>query len=141
MRKLQTGSAVIEGLTAITVFSIGILGLIGLQANVLEHNAQAQFRTEASYFAQEIIGLALADSANATCYTMNPVAGACSNASAQAFAEQWVERVQAVLPGTGATPPRVTYAADGTFQVTIQWKRDTEDTWHNYVSVTNIEGS
>jgi type IV pilus assembly protein PilV len=141
MRKLQTGSAVIEGLTAITVFSIGILGLIGLQANVLEHNAQAQFRTEASYFAQEIIGLALADSANATCYTVNPSAGACGNAAAEETAGQWVERVQAVLPGTTATPPRVTYAADGTFSVTIQWKRDNEDTWHNYVSVTNIQGS
>jgi type IV pilus assembly protein PilV len=141
MRKLQTGSAVIEGLTAITVFSIGILGLIGLQANVLEHNAQAQFRTEASYFAQEIIGLALADSANATCYTANPSAGPCSNAAAETVAGQWVERVQAVLPGATATPPRVTYAADGTFSVTIQWKRDSEDTWHNYVSITNIQGS
>ncbi len=44
MRRFQTGSAVIEGLTAITVFSLGILGLIGLQANVLENNAQAQYR-------------------------------------------------------------------------------------------------
>lgn len=140
MRKLQTGSAVIEGLTAITVFSIGILGLIGLQANVLEHNAQAQFRTEASYFAQEIIGLALADYANATCYTVNPASGGCGNANAELSAVQWVERVQAVLPGAGATPPTVTYDADGTFSVTIQWKRENEDTWHNYVSITNIQG-
>ena len=141
MRKLQTGSAVIEGLTAITVFSIGILGLIGLQANVLEHNAQAQFRTEASYFAQEIIGLATGGLGQCHLLHDEPGGRGVQQRSAQAFAGQWVERVQAVLPGAGATPPRVTYAADGTFRVTIQWKRDTEDTWHNYVSVTNIEGS
>ena len=86
MRRFQTGSAVIEGLTAITVFSLGILGLIGLQANVLEHNAQAQYRAEASYLAEEIIGLATADALNADCYTV-PAAGTCTNAAAEQAAQ------------------------------------------------------
>jgi len=137
MRRFQTGSAVIEGLTAITVFSLGILGLIGLQANVLEHNAQAQYRAEASYLAEEIIGLATADALNADCYTV-PAAGSCTNATAAQAAVDWTGRVEAALPGADATPPKVVRAADGTFTVTIQWKRDNEDTSHNYVSVTNI---
>lgn len=137
MRRFQTGSAVIEGLTAITVFSLGILGLIGLQANVLEHNAQAQFRAEASYLAEEIIGLATADALNADCYTLPP-AGACTNAVAEQAAEEWAARVQAALPGADETAPTVERALDGTFTVTIQWKRESEDTSHNYVSVTNI---
>jgi type IV pilus assembly protein PilV len=137
MRRFQTGSAVIEGLTAITVFSVGILGLIGLQANVLEHNAQAQYRAEASYLAEEIIGLATADALNANCYTV-PAAGACTNATAGQAAVDWATKVQSALPGAEAAPPKVERAADGTFTVTIQWKRDNEDTSHNYVSVTNI---
>jgi type IV pilus assembly protein PilV len=137
MRRFQTGSAVIEGLTAITVFSLGILGLIGLQANVLEHNAQAQYRAEASYLAEEIIGLATADSLNADCYTV-PAAGTCANAVAEQAVTDWSERVQAALPGADAAPPTVEHALDGTFTVTIQWKRENEDTSHNYVSVTNI---
>jgi type IV pilus assembly protein PilV len=137
MRRFQTGSAVIEGLTAITVFSLGILGLIGLQANVLEHNAQAQYRAEASYLAEEIIGLATADALNADCYTL-PAAGICDNTVAEQAAEDWTERVQASLPGAGEAPPTVERALDGTFTVTIQWKRESEDTSHNYVSVTNI---
>jgi type IV pilus assembly protein PilV len=137
MRRFQTGSAVIEGLTAITVFSLGILGLIGLQANVLEHNAQAQYRAEASYLAEEIIGLATADALNADCYTL-PAAGACANAVAEQAAQDWADRVQAALPGADETAPTVERAADGTFTVTIQWKRENEDTSHNYVSVTNI---
>jgi type IV pilus assembly protein PilV len=138
MRRFQNGSAVIEGLTAITVFSLGILGLIGLQANVLEHNAQAQFRAEASYLAEEIIGLATADALNADCYTV-PAAGACANAVAEAAAEEWAERVQSSLPGADAVAPTVTRELDGTFTVTILWQRPNEDMQHNYVSVTNIQ--
>ena len=137
MRRFQTGSAVIEGLTAITVFSLGILGLIGLQVNVLEHNAQSQYRAEASYLAEEIIGVATADALNADCYTV-PAAGTCANAVAAQAAQDWAGRVQASLPGADDAPPKVERAADGTFTVTIQWKRETEDTSHNYVSVTNI---
>jgi type IV pilus assembly protein PilV len=129
---------VIEGLTAITVFSLGILGLIGLQANVLEHNAQAQFRAEASYLAEEIIGLATADAVNADCYTV-PAAGACTNALAELAAQEWAQRVQSALPGADAAPPTVSRDPDGRFTVTILWQRPNEDMVHNYVSVTNIQ--
>jgi type IV pilus assembly protein PilV len=139
MRKLQNGSAMIEGLTAITVFSLGILGVVGLQASVLENNAQSQFRAEASYLAQEIIGIATADAANATCYTVNPTAGACTNAAAAAAVEDWQARVLEALPGSDEELPRVQLDADGTFSVTLQWKRQTDDAWNNYVATTNIQ--
>jgi hypothetical protein len=50
-------------------------------------------------------------------------------------------RVQASLPGADEILPQVAYAADGTFTVTIQWKRQSDATWNNYVSTTNISGS
>lgn len=139
MRTLQRGSAMIEGLTAITIFSLGILGVVGLQASVLENNSQSQFRAEASYLAQEIIGIATADAANATCYTVNPTDGACTNPAAEVFVADWQSRVHDALPGSDEQLPTVTLDADGTFTVTLQWKRQTDDTWNNYVSTTNIQ--
>jgi len=141
MRRLQSGSAMVEGLTAVTVFSIGILGVIGLQTSVLENNAQAQLRAEASYLAEEVIGLATADAANASCYAVNPTEPSCANVFAQEAAAEWAARVQASLPGADEIQPSVTYAVDGTFTVTIQWKRQSDNTWNNYVSTTNISGS
>ena len=139
MRTQQTGSAMIEGLTAVTIFSLGILGVIGLQASVLENNAQSQIRAEASYLAQEIIGVAMADAANAACYTLNPASGVCTNPAAQAAAEDWQDRVLETLPASDLELPSVSLDADGTFTVTLQWKRQTDDTWNNYVSTTNIQ--
>ena len=54
---------------------------------------------------------------------------------------EWAERVQASLPGADEILPQVAYAADGTFTVTIQWKRQSDETCNNYVSTTNISGS
>src|SRR5688572_19698933 len=139
MRTRQTGSAMIEGLTAVTIFSLGIMGVIGLQASVLENNAQSQIRAEASYLAQEIIGVAMADAANVACYTVNPAAGACTNPVAQAAVADWQGRVLDTLPGADTQLPTVGLDADGTFTVTLQWKRQTDDTWNNYVSTTNIQ--
>ena len=141
MRRFQSGSAMVEGLTAVTVFSLGILGVIGLQASVLENNAQAQFRAEASYLAEEVIGLATADAANAACYAVNPASPDCTHAFASEAAQEWAARVQASLPGADEILPQVSYAPDGTFTVTIQWKRQSDETWNNYVSTTNISGS
>jgi type IV pilus assembly protein PilV len=139
MRTCQTGSALIEGLTAVTIFSLGIMGVIGLQASVLENNAQSQIRAEASYLAQEIMGVAMADAANVACYTVNPASGACTNPVAQAAVADWQARVLDTLPGADAQLPAVILDADGTFTVTLQWKRQTDDTWNNYVSTTNIQ--
>jgi type IV pilus assembly protein PilV len=139
MHKSQSGSAIIEGLTALTIFSLGVLGLIGLQARVLENNANSQLRAEASYMSQELVGLATADYINAPCYTVNPAAANCTDAAAAAAAADWAARVQAAFPGAAITAPSATYAADGTFTVTIQWKRDNDDMWHNYVTTTNIQ--
>lgn len=139
MRKLQTGSAMVEGLTAMTIFSLGMLGVIGLQASVLENNAQAQFRAEASYLAEEIIGLATADAVNVSCYAINPPSASCADVLAHDAAQEWAGRVEGSLPGADVNLPQVSYAADGTFKVTIQWKRQNDNTWNNYISTTNIQ--
>ena len=81
----QRGSMLLEALIAILLFSMGILGLMGLQAIALKNTADAKYRTEAAFLANQIIGQMWADNpANLATYAHNPttaesdgVAGKC----------------------------------------------------------------
>lgn len=52
----QSGVMLIEAMLAILIFSIGVLGIIGLQAAANKASVQAKYRSEASLLANEIIG-------------------------------------------------------------------------------------
>lgn len=135
----QAGSTLLEGLIAITVFSIALLGLAGLQVRMSAHGVQSQLRVQASYLAEELIGLATADAANAGCYVVGTDGqGACGNAIAEDAAADWLARVQAALPGTADHAPSSALTPDGRFTVTILWQRPKEETTHNYTASTNL---
>lgn len=51
----QKGSTILEGLIAIVIFSLGILGMIGLQASSMKASTQAKERIDASLIANERI--------------------------------------------------------------------------------------
>ncbi len=57
----QGGVALLEALIAILIFSIGILGVVALQANMIQATGDAKFRSEASYIAQQRVGKIWAD--------------------------------------------------------------------------------
>jgi type IV pilus assembly protein PilV len=139
MRNRQRGSSLLEGLVSIGVFAIGLLGLAGMTTQLMQQGANAQFRAQASYMAEELIGLATADVANVDCYRMTASGpNACGNAVATAAVADWRARALAAFPGASAAPPTVTYANDGTLTVTILWQRPQETTQHNHVSITNL---
>jgi len=52
----QQGFSLLEVLIAILIFSVGILGLVGLQASMLKASAEARYRAQATYIAQQRIG-------------------------------------------------------------------------------------
>lgn len=52
----QAGSVILEALIAILIFSIGILGLIGMQAAAVANVSDAKYRADASFMADQIIG-------------------------------------------------------------------------------------
>jgi type IV pilus assembly protein PilV len=54
--KSQTGSVLLEALIAILIFSFGILAISGLQGAMIKNTTDAQYRSEASYIAQQQIG-------------------------------------------------------------------------------------
>lgn len=57
----QQGVAIIEALIAILIFSIGVLGIVGMQANMLKNTTDSQYRAEASYIAEQMIGTMWSD--------------------------------------------------------------------------------
>lgn len=52
----QHGVVLIEAMVAILLFSVGVLAIAGLQASMLQSASDTQYRTQASYIAQQVVG-------------------------------------------------------------------------------------
>ncbi len=71
-RNSQSGAMLLEALIAILIFSLGILAIIGLQAQSIRNSAEAKYRSDASYLANQLIGRMWADRANLANYAHRP---------------------------------------------------------------------
>jgi Tfp pilus assembly protein PilV len=120
------------------LFTVAAMGILALQANMMRHNLNGQVRAQASFYAEQLIGLAMADPANVRCYTVgNP--GACASATAGAMVADWEDSVLRNLPGAGTFAPSATFnAATSRFQLTLRWKREQEATLNNLVVETAV---
>lgn len=52
----QHGIALIEGLIAILIVSVGILGIVGLQASMIRASTEAKYRSTATFAVQQRLG-------------------------------------------------------------------------------------
>lgn len=52
----QDGIMLLEAMIAVFIFSIGLLGLMGLQAVAISETSGAKYRSDASYIADQTIG-------------------------------------------------------------------------------------
>ena len=121
--KLQQGVMLLEALVGLLIFSIGILGLVGMQAVATKNVSNAQFRSEAGFLASEILGQMSVDQKNAASYAST---GAVCPGSPTTQLQYWACRV-ARLPGATTFPPtiRVTPIAGTTamtVDVVVRWK-------------------
>lgn len=64
----ERGSVLLEGLIAILIFSLGVLGLVGLQASSMRATTQAKGRIDASLVANQLIARMWVDRANLAGY-------------------------------------------------------------------------
>jgi type IV pilus assembly protein PilV len=128
--KSQKGAALIEALVALLIFAFGILGLFGLQGLMIRNQTDAKFRTDASFLANEVVGLAATDKVNIASYSTT-TAGPCTY---QRCAD-WLGKVNRGLPGGEAT---VAYTViTGDLSVTLAWKMP-DGTRHQFVMDTII---
>lgn len=133
------GFSMIELLVAIVLLSVGLLGMAALQAATLRNNQSANYRTQASNLAYELVDTARSyqarDTANvramltpyatwtATC-AANAASTDCTSSNALTCDRQrWANRVCRSLPnGRGRV---VNYTpATGTLTIQICWSDD-----------------
>jgi len=118
--KSQQGVVLLEVLIAILIFSIGVLAIVGLQANMIQNTAEAKYRSEASYIAQVRIGQMWADPANLATYLETNT------------------DISALLPAGTRT---VTQPSPGQFTVTVTWQAPgANSTAHNFTTTARITG-
>jgi type IV pilus assembly protein PilV len=115
----QTGFALIEALIAILIFSLGILGLIGLQAISTQSTTMSKARMDASIIASQRIAEVWDDVANIA--TMPP--------SATDDVSAWLPQGQ-----------RTTTIAGDNVTVTVTWKMPSEATAQSYTAVAVVVG-
>jgi type IV pilus assembly protein PilV len=154
---------ILESLIALLIFSLGILGIIGLQAASIKASTEAKYRSEASTLANEIIGrMWVSDRTAATLKAAfeSPGGAAYQNwawvgngTSSGSQSAPGVGSVLASLPGasdnlptiaiTTINPTRVTtppIPATSVVTVTVKWKSPGETTPHNFTTVAQIGG-
>ena len=129
----QRGFALLDALVSIAIFGLGITGLAGLQATLLAQNTQSSYRVQAAAYANSLVGIALADTSNLSCYA---AASGCHSSAASAAFASWQQEVVAGLPGAADAPPQLGIGSDGIFTVRLFWKLPREDVTHDYVLMT-----
>src|SRR5450755_3960959 len=97
IRRGQQGAFLLEALIGILIFSLGVLGIVGLQARAIRFTTDAEIRAEAMYLANSLISQMWTDNRNVLYTKYDSTQGGAGYTAFQA-------RVSA-LPG--ATPPVV----------------------------------
>jgi type IV pilus assembly protein PilV len=126
-RERQSGVMLLEALLAILIFSVGILAIVGMQAAAIQDLGEAKYRSDASFLANQVIADMWSNSDKLEDYVY-----AGSGAAPDVIAD-WVNNVEAKLPGASNFPPIIDVVEDAvtdttTVTVTVRWQqaRDSE---------------
>ena len=123
--KPQAGVMLIEALIGILIFSIGILALLGMQGTAMKNTADARYRSEAAYFASQIIGqMWVNDKEALSNWDTRPGKGMAQGKFP--VRDLWMDKVASYLPGS--IPPEIMVGpdpveglADREVRVRVQW--------------------
>jgi type IV pilus assembly protein PilV len=117
--KSQKGMVLIEAMIAVLIFSIGVLGIVALQAAMIKSTSQAQYRAQAQYIAQQMLGDMWADPNNIA----NHYNYVCTE-----------------LPNGNCTVANAVSGVTGQVVITITWQPP-GDVVHNYVMLATVAGA
>ncbi|MFZ5557664.1 MAG: type IV pilus modification protein PilV [Pseudomonadota bacterium] len=136
--KQQRGAFLLEALIGILIFSMGILAMVGLQTLAVKASAEAKYRGDASYLANQMIGRMWAtaprDPATGNLllvnYAHNGAANACEGASAgpgtgdavKAAVQQWLDNIGNALPNATEQRQQISIGADNLVTVSVCWQ-------------------
>lgn len=149
----------LEAMIAILIFSLGVLGIVGMQASAVAATRDAKYRTDASLLANQIIGemwssATRIDNAISGPDLRDDFQGDGDDTTHPAVVDgggfiPWRGVVEATLPGAVDNPPSVAVtpgvanAVTGVIPpsvviVTVRWRAAISDPVHNYRVVVQI---
>lgn len=105
-RRPQAGVMLLEVLIALLIFSLGVLGLVGLQASAVKQSSQAKYRADATLLANDLLGQMWIGGRDFNTLNINFSSAGEGGAKYNA----WKARVMAALPGASTAPPVVVLA-------------------------------
>jgi type IV pilus assembly protein PilV len=137
------GFTLVEVLVAVVVFSVGVLGLVRLQATAIRLSTDARQRAEATFLADQLLArMLISDKATAGTFAHRTGGTArCAptgSDSTNAQFTDWMAQVRATFPRAAASEQQVIVDGD---QVTVRlcWKNAEDDTPHTLEVVNRVQ--
>lgn len=131
----QRGMALLEGMIAILIFSLGIIAIVGLQTMAVKQTTDAKYRSEASVLTNQLLGqMWVTDRQGSTLQTQFATGGTGYNA--------WLDNVRAALPGVADHPPTVAVSPEGEVTIAVYWTAPNDPPTappHRYVAVALVK--
>lgn len=129
----QQGYLLLEGMIAILIFSLGILGIVGMQGTSIKQVSDAKYRVDASYLANQVIAQMWIDDNTA-------LASKYTSPTGTTYLS-WRTEVQSALPGANITAnyPTITIGANNVATVSVFWQPTPAAPVHNFIVIAQIQ--
>ena len=129
----QQGVVLLEVLIAVLIFSVGLLGLIGLQGSMVKGATSTKYRVEASYLAQQTLGALWADPCNLAAYSVD-------GEDISAYLPNGTRTITNYSSGTAPLDTCGNAQVIDQTVVTIAWQSPGETEVHRVVNSASITG-
>ncbi len=132
----RAGFTLVEVLVSIVVFTIGVLGIVRLQAAAVKMSTDARQRAEAAFLADQLLArMLISDPATAAEFAHHPDGPACAptgGASTHPQVTAWLAQVTATFPRATADEQQVIVGSATPGEVTVRlcWRNSESDAPH-----------
>lgn len=131
------GFTLVEVLVSVVIFSLGVLGLVRLQATAVKMSTDARQRSEATFLADQLLArMLISDPASAAAFNhrpdgTTPCAPTGAN-SADAQVTAWLAQVAATFPRVSADEQQIIVTGTPPREVTVRlcWRNGEADVPH-----------
>jgi len=130
----QRGAMMLEALIGILIFSTGILALIGMQALAIAYAADAKYRADASFLANQVIADMWVHRGTLSSYEYT------GSGSPPAPIATWVTSVEKALPGAASNRPIIDVEGE-LVTVTVRWRPPNSEAVRNHKTLALISNA
>ncbi len=148
MKRSQSGVMLLEAVIAILIFSLGVLGVLGMQAMSISASRDAKYRADATLLAGEVLGKMWAGDRRGEVLKQRFVGDGAAGSGTDYVA--WKSRVVSILPGVESDALPVISITPGAYDavhkfstasvvtVTVYWRAPNDQVRHQYQIIARI---